>query len=171
MKGGTQAKHGLEPIKCRYCATVFTPIREAQFTCGASECKKKNNLEYNRRTKDKEKDKNKMAEWRRLNPAKKILSNIKTRNNIDLDVAWIQERLDAGVCEATGISFQFPKYGAKAGFNHYPWNPSVDKIDPNGGYCKANCRMVVWAFNRAKGLWDDDIVIKLAKGVINGMVK
>lgn len=111
-----------------------------------------------------------MARWRKNNPAKRILSNIKQRNNIDIDEQWIQERLDVGLCEATGIAFSFPEYGTKAcGFNYHPWSASVDKIDPSKGYVKENCRLVVWAFNRAKGLWSDEDMLRLAKGIVNEM--
>ena len=111
--------------------------------------------------------KDNMARWRRNNPAKRILSNIKQRNNIDLDEVWIQERLDRGTCEVTGISFEFPEYGSKPrGFNYHPWTASVDKIIPELGYRKENCRLVVWAYNRAKGLWSDEVVLQLARGVV-----
>ena len=170
MNNATRAKSGLEEIKCKYCDTVFMPIRSRQFLCGSNDCKNANAREYRNRTIDKGEFRNVMAKWRTKNPAKKILSNIKSRNNIDIDEQWIQDRLNKGICEVTGIKFEFMEYGkGKAGFNHHPWTPSVDKIDPNGGYRQSNCQLVVWAYNRAKGLWSEDIMLKLGKGIINGM--
>jgi len=172
MKGGTQAKAGLPDILCPYCNTLFTPIRARQFICPNDSCKKEHERLYRINTKDRDKDSNKMAEWRRKNPAKRLLSSINQRNNIDIDLEWIQERLDKGICEVTGIPFEFvERYGGKAGFNHFPWNPSIDKVDPNGGYKKSNCQLVVWAYNRAKGIWDINVMKKLAEGMYNGLVK
>jgi len=164
----------MNKIKCKYCDTMFVPYRKTSILCRSKDCRRQYNKEFNATKvnipKNREENSNKMATWRQKNPAKRILSNLKQRNNIDIDEAWIQKRLDSGVCEATGIKFKSPeRYGQKVGFNHYPWTPSVDKINPNGGYRKSNCRLVVWSFNRAKGLWGDDIVVQLSKGVMNGI--
>lgn len=59
----------------------------------------------------------------------------------DLDRAWFEMRLGAGVCEMSGLSFEFGRRN---------WNaPSVDRIDPKGPYTKDNCRLVLWALNAA----------------------
>lgn len=173
---GFRPTKNLENKNCENCGVEFTPYRKTQKLCSSKECKKAYNRQYSaefRKTNEyKQEFKNVMAKWRAENPAKKILSNIKTRNNIDLDEEWIQERLDNGICEVTGIPFEFPEYGSnKRGFNHHPWTASVDKIDPSKGYRKDNCQLVVWAYNRAKGLWDEDVMIKLAKGMYDGLVK
>lgn len=172
IKGGfTPSKKQLDEKKCCYCSTLFVPQRKSDKYCSIN-CREDYNKNKKFPSQTKDNQKIKMAQWRKDNPAKKILSNIKSRNNIDLDVEWIQERLNNGKCEVTNIPFSFPEYGCNAkGFNHFPWTPSIDKIDPSLGYCKSNCRMVVWAYNRAKGLWGDDIIIKLAEGVIHGNFK
>ena len=169
IKGGyTVSSVPLNPKPCSYCGGNFTPSRKSDKYCSIDcSANYRKNVKYPSQT--KERNTSKMAEWRRKNPAKKLLSNLKQRGNIDIDEQWIQERLDAGVCEVTGIEFEFPNYGEGArGFNHYPWNASVDKVNPNGGYRKDNCKLVVWAYNRAKGLWTDEDMVKLAKGILNG---
>lgn len=169
--GYNKSKNKLEDKKCFYCNSLFSPERKSDKYCSI-ECREKYTKNIKYPSASKENNKNKMALWRMNNPAKRILSNINTRNNIDIDLEWIQERLDKGVCEVTGIKFETPEYGANAtGFNHFPWTPSIDKVVPTLGYKKSNCKMVVWAYNRAKGLWTDDVVIKLAKGVINELDK
>jgi hypothetical protein len=172
IKGGyTVSSIKLDSKPCSYCGTHFTPERRSDKYCSI-DCKTNYNKNVKYPSQSKECQRNKMAEWRMNNQAKKILSNIKTRNNIDIDLEWIQSRLDAGVCEVTGIKFTAPIYGQNAkGFNHFPWIPSIDKVDPNGGYCKSNCKMVVWAYNRAKGLWTDEDMVILAKGILDGTNK
>ncbi len=165
----------LKDKKCKNCSKIFTPDRTSDKFC-SSICGDEywqlisSNRGYP--SQDKSKSKNAMAKWRKENPAKRILSNIKSRGNIDLDLEWVQERLDVGRCEVTNIKFETINYGeGKRGYNHTPWTPSIDKIDPIKGYTKENCQMVVWAYNRAKGLWGEDIMAKLAKGMYDGLVK
>lgn len=62
--------------------------------------------------------------------------------SFDLDREWFRERLDAGICEMSGLSFDL---GQRRG----PNTPSVDRIDPKGAYTKKNCRIVLWWVNRA----------------------
>jgi hypothetical protein len=161
-------------MECKYCKVEFIPRTKKQFTCGCKECKRQRNADHNKLLRQHEgyktKFKNVMAKWRTENKAKAYLSNIKGRDtNTDLDLEWIQSKIDKGVCEVTGIPFQFPIHGEhKRGFNHLPWNLSIDRIDPNKGYTKDNCRAVVWAYNRAKGIWTDDTILTLARGIIDG---
>lgn len=55
---------------------------------------------------------------------------------------WIKQRFDNGICELTGISFDM--VGKMT-----PNSPSIDRINPNGGYTPENCRMIIWSLNRA----------------------
>lgn len=84
------------------------------------------------------------------------------RNLVDLDRDWIAERIRPGVCQVTGIPFEFV-LGHRAIENL--WTPSVDKIDPEGGYTRNNCRVVVTLYNRAKQVWTDEDVRRLAEAV------
>lgn len=65
----------------------------------------------------------------------------------DLDLQWFKTRLEAGVCEMSGLPFEF-KIPASVG-GRGPNAPSIDRIDPKGPYTKANCRMILWWINRA----------------------
>ena len=63
----------------------------------------------------------------------------------DLTTDWVKERLDAGVCEVTGIPFRFDLSGHR---NLY--GPSLDRTVPEEGYTRANTRVVLFAYNSAK---------------------
>jgi len=162
----------LDDKKCIICFTLFNPYTNRHVTC-SKECRVKRNFLYQNskldNTQSKDYGRNITALWRERNKAKAVISNVNSRDkNHELDIEWAQKRIDAGVCEFTGISFVYPKRGVgQQGFNHNPWGVSVDRIDPEKGYVKDNCRLVVWAFNRAKGKWCDDTMILLAKGILN----
>lgn len=90
--------------------------------------------------------------FRDTNRASTMLSGIKsgakqTGLPMDLDREWFQTRLDAGVCELSGLPFDLTGYASVGGRG--PNIPSVDRINPSGGYTKDNCRMILWWLNRA----------------------
>lgn len=80
----------------------------------------------------------------------------------DLDPAWAREILEEGVCQATGLPFDFDEqWGAYA--------PSIDKLDPERGYLKDNCRIVLWFYNRAKGAHPEEEAQELFKEIANAL--
>lgn len=76
--------------------------------------------------------------------------NRATKKNLeyDLDPDWFREK-SVGVCEITGIPFDISPPQEKGKRN--PLSPSIDRIDIDKGYTKDNCRVVLWAVNRAMG--------------------
>ena len=97
------------------------------------------------------------------NPAERINTFAKRRakrKNIEyeLDADWVRERIDGGHCEVTKIPFAL-QTGS-------PWIPSIDRIDSDKGYTKSNSRLVVWAFNRARGPQSDDVMLRLARAIV-----
>ena len=74
---------------------------------------------------------------------------------------WLNERLRPMICEATGISLV---WDGPDGDN--PWAPSVDKIDPDGGYTEDNTQVTCWAYNWAKGKWSEDVISAVAHALI-----
>ena len=62
----------------------------------------------------------------------------------DITKDWFKVRLDAGVCEMSGLPFDMK---GKRSDN----SPSIDRIKPAGDYTMDNCRMVLWSINRALG--------------------
>lgn len=77
----------------------------------------------------------------------------KKKQPFDLDLTWILERLK-GRCEATDLPFELNQQSNNFKGRHI-CTPSIDKIDPDKGYVKNNCRLVIWWFNAAKGTETD----------------
>lgn len=105
--------------------------------------------------------------WQR---AGRLLTWLRTRAAkrqypFDLTREWAEKKLAAGVCEVTGIRFDFTKESSSIRFN--PFGPSIDRIDPTRGYVEDNCRMVVWIYNMAKAEWDDETVLRMAKALVD----
>ena len=98
----------------------------------------------------KDKIKAKSRLWKKNNPMKVFRGRVKRRAReakveFNLDFEWFKERLDRGACEATGLPFVDSEKPMDS------FQPSVDRTDPNGGYTKDNCKMVVWMYNSCKG--------------------
>lgn len=89
-----------------------------------------------------------------------LYHNSKTRRPLGhtLTVEWIEERLKHG-CAITGLPFVF-----EAG--KQPFSPSLDKIDCTGDYTEDNVRVVVWLYNTAKNVFDDDDVLIMARALV-----
>jgi len=77
----------------------------------------------------------------------------------DLDPAWVQEKLDRGVCEATGIPFNM---ATDRGWD----TPSLDRTEPSAGYTKANTRLVLFALNAACGDWGENRMLSIASAIL-----
>jgi hypothetical protein len=78
----------------------------------------------------------------------------------NLDVAWFEERLKAGVCEMSGIPFDL-----SAGSRN-PNSPSIDRIVAGGPYTKANCRLTIWWLNRALSNMGDDYCLDVFRRIL-----
>lgn len=136
------------------------------------------NLEYQRR-------------WREKDPARAVASDVKrftkyygtlrgrstyllngasTRARragveYDLDVLWLRPKLEAGICEVTGLPFKI-EVGNGKGHRVNSFSPSIDRIDQTGGYVKVNCRLTCWIYNRARGAFpseDFDLMVASLK--------
>lgn len=81
--------------------------------------------------------------------AKNLLSSAKSRAAADdlpfgIDVNWVVDRLNQGVCEVSGLPF------APLNVPGRHWNsPSIDQIIAGEGYPKSNSRLILDALNRA----------------------
>ncbi|MCK5117861.1 MAG: hypothetical protein KAR44_14800 [Candidatus Aegiribacteria sp.] len=119
------------------------------------------------------KNKNSKAVWRKYALSEKgimtgLLSNAKDRarkKNIEysIDREWLRSKLRLGICELSGIKF---KKGSIGPFRANPFGPSIDKINPRGGYTKNNCRVICFCINMARSDWGDDVLIKMAKAIL-----
>lgn len=86
--------------------------------------------------------------------------------DFNLTPEWIQPKLEAGRCEATGIELELSG-GEFKGYGHFrPWTPSLDRIDPTRGYTTDNVQVVCWMYNQAKGVSAHSDVIRFAAAVM-----
>lgn len=88
--------------------------------------------------------------------ARTLLSSAKSRAAkkgyaMDLTVEWIEERLQRGVCELSGLPFNMEATGSFTSRS-----PTIDRRDASQGYTQDNCRLVLWALNTALGNWGED---------------
>ena len=107
-------------------------------------------------------------EWRRAarttprGRASRLITDARTRSEIvTISLDWVAERLAKGTCEVTGIPFDLHSTGAPAA----PFTPSLDQRTPGQGYTPENTQVVVWVYNRAKGVHDHAVVMRLAEAL------
>lgn len=73
--------------------------------------------------------------------------------DFNLNVEWVQQKLEVGVCEATGVLFDF---GPPTDGQSYNWfAPSIDRVDSSKGYVMGNVRMTTWRYNSSKNSMSD----------------
>ena len=117
-------------------------------------------------------NKEKFAAWSRKSNEKHYLrlmvrqaANRAKRDGLafDLTEEWLRARW-TNFCEVTGIEFARGKGLGRPD----KFSPSIDKIRPDLGYIQSNCRVVIWAFNRFKNSDSDDVVLRVAKAIVDG---
>lgn len=88
----------------------------------------------------------------------------------DLEKSEILKKVEIGICELTGIAFDY-KSDAKAGYGRRrPYTPSIDRIDNSKGYTKENCRIIISAMNIALNEWGEEMFLKLAQAYLSARV-
>ena len=78
----------------------------------------------------------------------------------DLTKEWLKERW-TGHCELTGLKFRVGKERVKG-----TYSASIDKIVPEKGYVKNNCRIILMGINALKGIDSDKDMYKIAKALV-----
>jgi hypothetical protein len=74
------------------------------------------------------------------------MARVRSKNKnmcCDLEIADILRRVKNGKCEATGIEFNLTDV-------HSPLAPSIDQIEPGGGYTQDNVMVVAMIYNSMK---------------------
>lgn len=102
----------------------------------------------------------------RYRQAYNLLSAARYRasDDFDLDFSFVFERLKEP-CPRTGFNFVI---GSGSNYqNRHPQTPSIDKIDPSGGYTKDNVQIVCWWYNCAKQRYTDDEVLQFCRAVVD----
>jgi hypothetical protein len=83
----------------------------------------------------------------------------------DFDSPWIEGKILAGVCEATGIPFDLYTQTSFSVHAKNPWVPSLDRIDSNKPYLKDNVQVVVFMYNVCKAEFSHAEVVAFCKAV------
>ncbi len=83
----------------------------------------------------------------------------------DFDSVWIENKILAGVCEATGIEFDLETQTSKSVHAKNPWVPSIDRIDSSKPYLKENVQVVVYMYNVCKAEFGHADVVRFCKSV------
>ena len=86
--------------------------------------------------------------WRADNPARQMFlctrqSARRRKIKFELPYEWFAKKIDYGICELTGLPFQYDKRSL--------WRPSPDRIDSALWYSPDNTRMICWGLNAMKG--------------------
>lgn len=84
--------------------------------------------------------------------------------DVDLEFLLSMWREQDGRCAVSGLSFS--EDWKDDSFVKTPFGPSLDRIDSARGYEKSNVRLVCMAANFALNQWGDDILRRLAHGVV-----
>lgn len=93
-------------------------------------------------------------------PSRVASGRMPTNGEVTITLEWIVERLEKGVCEATGDLLTTK--------TRQPNTASLDRIDPkNPNYTPENSRIVAWQFNNMKGAYTDEEFIRVAEALKN----
>lgn len=100
-----------------------------------------------------------------------MLNNAKQRSHklgieCTLTHEWILDRLLEGKCERTGLPFIYLS-GTGKGHILNAFSPSLDRIDRKGPYSPDNVMIVCWIYNRAKGAFEEEQLMVLARTLVN----
>ena len=72
-----------------------------------------------------------------------------------------------GRCEITGIPFsKYSKYNVRRSSRRRPFAPSLDRIVPERGYTRDNCRLVLLAVNIAMSDWGLPVLMEIASALV-----
>lgn len=77
----------------------------------------------------------------------------------ELTVDWIVQKIEQGVCPATGHRFSLEPRS--------PWRPSIDRLEPSRGYVPDNCQVVCCIYNFAKHSYQHSDVLELARSLVS----
>ena len=82
---------------------------------------------------------------------------------LEIDAAWIEAILERGVCQVSGIPFDYGKHPTT---RRNPLGPSIDQIVAGQGYTLENSRVVLTALNLALCEWGVDTYVQIAQEVL-----
>ena len=99
---------------------------------------------------------------------RRVRSSAKSRNlACEIDVEFLHSlwEVQQGHCAVSGLEFTDEVH--REAFVKTPFAPSVDRINSSKGYVKDNVRLVCTAANFALNQWGDDVLRRVAHGVVD----
>ncbi len=87
--------------------------------------------------------------------------------SIAVDLEFLHSLWEAqkGCCAVSGLAFTNEQH--EGAFVKYPFGLSLDRIDSSKGYVQDNVRLVCVVANFALNQWGDDVLRRLAHGVVS----
>lgn len=155
---GPQHRDGDAASNCSTCGgeRIWKVARRTPSLCWRQYCRKcHGRTSYNSRCRRRTQYNDQIAVRRRTDPkfkAYEIWKSAKDRAKrkglqFSLDLKKVQTAVVRGKCQVTGLSFSMAVARGKQG----ALSPSIDRKNPREGYTNANCQIVCWLYNRAKG--------------------
>lgn len=80
---------------------------------------------------------------------------------LSLDSLVFIAKRSGGRCEVSGLPFSDDLVG-----RHRPYRQSLDRIESTREYSIENCRLVCVAVNMAMGVWGEDVLHRIAVGLV-----
>lgn len=125
----------------------------------------------------KQKRKDYRIQWAKDNPnryrAMTLVNGAKQRAKnkgipFNLTVDYIEQILGEGKCQVTGLPFEIKPYSENGHLcDKSMFVPSLDQINPSGGYTMDNVQVVVYNFNTFKSSGSMDDIMKTAIALVS----
>lgn len=114
---------------------------------------------------------NRSKNYRHRDRAKYIINQLKSKSrrtgiNVEISHAWIDERLQHGFCELTGLPFEWKDYTRNQRGGRLFYTPSIERIDNKRGYTPNNCRIVISGYNVGKSDYTDREMMAMSVALI-----
>lgn len=98
-----------------------------------------------------------------------MLASVRSRalkSNLEFTLLFddVYPSVTAGRCTKTGIPFDLNPH---KDHRVHPFAPSIDRIDATKGYTKGNVQIVCWAYNLAKNEYGPDVLLTLARAIVD----
>lgn len=105
-------------------------------------------------------------QWRERNWLRRwAVCKARNLENISVDFLLQLVEKQGMACAVTRIPFRRATPATAA------WGPSLDRIDPKGGYVPSNVRVVLFAVNTFLGRMSDEEALFVAKKMVEGLKK
>lgn len=149
--------------RCERCNKFFQPARTSRRFCSDRctfrEWTDNNRAKYNKKMRELNYKTRVRTPWLLPIRAAKYRAS---RGNFacDITLEWGFSRW-TGCCEVSGLPFVILPKSPRTLFS-----PTIDKIDPRGGYTKNNSRFVLWGVNAFKQNGTDVQMLKIAKAIV-----